>query len=56
MIRKELITDLTLEAGGTLSGAHVVYHVSQEAWDGRKPVRPARIRRRGSPGSWISRR
>ena len=38
MIRKELITDLTLEAGGTLSGAHVVYHVSQEAWDGRKPV------------------
>ena len=38
MIRKELITDLTLEAGGTLSGAHVVYHVSQEAWDGHKTV------------------
>ena len=38
MIRKELITDLTLEAGGALPGAHVVYHVSQEAWDGRKPV------------------
>ena len=38
MIRKELITDLTLEAGGALQGAHVVYHTSQEAWDGRKPV------------------
>ena len=38
MIRKELITDLTLEAGGALPGAHVVYHVSQDAWDGRKPV------------------
>ena len=38
MIRKELITDLTLEAGGSLPGAHVVYHVSQDAWDGRKPV------------------
>ena len=38
MIRKELITDLTLEAGGALAGAHVVYHTSQEAWDGRKPV------------------
>ena len=38
MIRKELITDLTLEAGGVLTGAHVVYHVSQEAWDGRRPV------------------
>ena len=38
MIRKELITDLTLEAGGNLPGAHVVYHTSQEAWDGRRPV------------------
>ena len=38
MIRKELITDLTLEAVGALSGAHVVYHTSQEAWDGRRPV------------------
>ena len=38
MIRQELITDLTLEAGGALPGAHVVYHTSQEAWDGRKPV------------------
>ena len=38
MIRNELITDLALEAGGALPGAHVVYHTSQEAWDSRKPV------------------
>ena len=38
MIRHELITDLTLEAGGVLTGAHVVYHTSQEAWDGKRPV------------------
>ena len=38
MIQHELITDLQLEAGGTLPGARVVYHTSQEAWDGRRPV------------------
>ena len=38
MIRHELITDLELEAGGALTGAHVVYHTSQEAWDGKRPV------------------
>ena len=38
MIRKELISDLTLEAGGALKGAHVVFHTSQESWDGRRPV------------------
>ncbi len=38
MIRKELISDLTLEAGGALKGAHVVYHTSRDSWDGRRPV------------------
>ena len=38
MIQHELITDLQLEAGGSLTGARVVYHTSKEAWDGRKPV------------------
>ena len=38
MIRQELRTDLRLEAGGVLKGARVVYHTSQEAWDGRRPV------------------
>jgi homoserine O-acetyltransferase len=38
MIRKELIADLTLEAGGALPGAHVVYHTSRDSWDGRRPV------------------
>ena len=38
MIRHECITSLTLEAGGVLPAARVVYHTSQEAWDGRQPV------------------
>ena len=38
MIRKELISDLELEAGGVLKGARIVYHTSQEAWDGKRPV------------------
>ena len=38
MIRHELTTCLELEAGGVLPAARVVYHTSQEAWDGRKPV------------------
>ena len=38
MIRRELTTSLTLEAGGVLPLARVVYHTSQEAWDGRQPV------------------
>ena len=38
MIRHELVTRLELEAGGVLPAARVVYHTSQEAWDGRKPV------------------
>ena len=38
MIRHELIARLELEAGGVLPEAHIVYHTSQEAWDGRQPV------------------
>ena len=38
MIRHELVTRLELEAGGVLPAARVVYHTSQKAWDGRKPV------------------
>ena len=38
MIRHELVTRLELEAGGVLPAARVVYHTSQDAWDGRKPV------------------
>ena len=38
MIRHELTTRLELEAGGILPEAHVVFHTSQEAWDGCQPV------------------
>ena len=38
MIRHEITADLRLEAGGCLSGAHIVFHTSQEAWDGVRPV------------------
>ena len=38
MIRHELTVPLELEAGGVLPAARVVYHTSQDAWDGRKPV------------------
>ena len=38
MIRHALTTSLTLEAGGVLPSAHIVYHTSQEAWDGQRPV------------------
>ena len=38
MIRHELIADLELEAGGLLPEARIVYHTSQEKWDGRQPV------------------
>ena len=38
MIRHELTTRLELEAGGIIPAARVVYHTSQEAWDGRRPV------------------
>lgn len=38
MIRHTCTTSLTLEAGGFLPAARVVYHTSQEAWDGRRPV------------------
>ena len=38
MIRHELIARLELEAGGVLPEAHIVYHTSQETWDGRRPV------------------
>ena len=38
MIRQELIADLELEAGGVLPGARIVFHTSQEAWDGKRPV------------------
>ena len=38
MIRHELTVRLELEAGGVLPAARVVYHTSQEAWDGRRKV------------------
>ena len=38
MIKNELRTGLVLEAGGVLQDAHVVFHTSQEAWDGKCPV------------------
>ena len=38
MIRQELIASLELEAGGVLPEAHIVFHTSQEKWDGRQPV------------------
>ena len=38
MIRQELHTTLSLEAGGVLPSARVVFHTSQECWDGKKPV------------------
>ena len=38
MIRHELTVRLGLEAGGVLPAARIVYHTSQEAWDGRRPV------------------
>lgn len=38
MFRKELCLTLELEAGGVLSPARVVYHTSQDAWDGKRPV------------------
>lgn len=38
MIRHEITARLELEAGGVLPGARIVFHTSQEAWDGRKPV------------------
>ena len=38
MIRHALTARLELEAGGILPSARVVYHTSQEAWDGKRPV------------------
>ena len=38
MIRHEVIARLELEAGRILPKARIVFHTSQEAWDGRKPV------------------
>ena len=38
MIRHELTTRLELEAGGILPEARIVFHTSQETWDGRMPV------------------
>ena len=38
MLRKELTTALELEAGGILPSARVVYHTSQDSWDGKRPV------------------
>ena len=38
MICRELTTSLTLEAGEVLPSARIVYHTSQEAWDGQRPV------------------
>lgn len=38
MIRHEITVRLELEAGGVLPAARVVFHTSQEAWDGRRRV------------------
>lgn len=38
MIRHELTTRVELEAGGILPAARIVFHTSQEKWDGRRPV------------------
>ena len=38
MVRNELTVTLELEAGGILPSARVVYHTSQEKWDGKQPV------------------
>ena len=38
MIRHELRTRLELEAGGVIPDARIVFHTSQEKWDGRHPV------------------
>ena len=38
MIRHELTTRIELEAGGILPAARIVFHSSQEKWDGRRPV------------------
>jgi len=38
MIRKQFIIPLSLEAGGRLEAARVVFHTSQADYDGKKPV------------------
>ncbi|MBR1678128.1 MAG: homoserine O-acetyltransferase [Bacteroidales bacterium] len=38
MIRQECTADLALEAGGILSGARIVYHVSSAEYDGKQNV------------------
>ena len=39
MIRGEIIAkNLSLEAGGCLRGARIVYHTAQPCWDGRKKI------------------
>ncbi len=38
MIRHEITMRLELEAGGILPEARIVFHTSQETWDGKEPV------------------